>query len=399
MRQQRSSRTLFDIQPYLIYIRPMPKKAPINERIVKVPLPVPLIRRMDEAIIAEGGGFRTRAELMQEAVENLLNELVYPAAAPERVEGTGPRAAVRSVADLVAESTGPEDSFASGLSAREREELELPDLVATALHPPAEAPQLLSSSAAEVRDEPLLGLHNRDYVSIWALHRLARYTTDGPIAFDDYLDRVTKAAWYFGSQLLLLEQATQAKKLAVLFPTNLAKRPSAERGFQSFAVGAVVRQGDRGALSASGPLFAWRTIGVGAAASLPIELTGEGLRLIQDLDGISLELPHPPALAMRFLEYIGAHAPGDRRGFDHVVRVVADGPDREELVRSFAGRHPEWTAATVSSVAQGYVARAREWGLLEPRLVDGRYWLTDTGRELARKIDGTIDQEQRSEDE
>lgn len=365
----------------------MSKKAPINERIVKVPFPVSLIRRMDETIVAEGGGFLTRAELMQEAVENLLNELAYPAAQAGPSPAQPERAAVEDVVDDLSRDLEPS----------ERDDLTLPDLAATALHAPAQAPRPLSDVTVEVRDEPLLGLHNRDYVSIWALHRLARYTANGPIALDDYLDRVTKAAWYSGSQLLLLERTTQVKKLAVLFPTNLAKRPSAERGFQSFAVGALIRQGVRGALSASGPLFAWRAIGVADAPSLPTGLTEQGFRLIGDLDGISLELPHPPALAMRFLKYIAAHAPSDRRGFDHLVRVAADGPDREELVRSFAGRHPDWTAATASSVAQGYVARAREWGLLEPRLVDGRYWLTDTGRELAQEIDGTTDRVQRSE--
>jgi hypothetical protein len=340
---------------------------------------------MDEAIIAEGGGFRTRAELMQEAVENLLNELAYPEAAPEQVERSVLRAAGRSAPEPGVESTGLEDSFAPGLPEREREELELPDLAATVLHPPAQAPQLLTDGAAEVRDEPLLGLHNRDYVSIWALHRLARYTTEAPIRFDEYLGRVTEAAWLFGGLLSRLEHEERGKKLTVLFPTNRAKQPSAERGFQSFAVGGIARRVDRG-LSASGPLFAWRAVQVGAGDSAPTALTESGWDLIGDLDGISLELPHPPTLALRFLVYLAAHAPSDRQGFDHVLSIAADGPDREELVRSFAELYPAWTAATASSVTQGYVARAREWGLLEPRLVDGRYWLTQEGREIASEI-------------
>lgn len=343
---------------------------------------------MDEAIVAEAGGFRTRAELMCEAVENLLNELEYPEAPP--AQGIVGRRLVEQrppLSEYPAQTGSAKDLFTE-LSEPERGELESADLAATALRAPAQAPQLLSGGSADVGDEPLLGLHNRDYVSIWALHRLARYTTAGPIAFDDYLHRVTQAAWFFGSRLRQLEDETQIKKLSVLFPTNLAKRPSAERGFQSFAVGSVVRQADSGILSAAGPLFAWRAIQVAAADSVPVGLTDLGWRLIRELDGISLELPHAPALTTRFLEYLAGNAPGDRWGFDHLVRSATDGPDREELVRSFAERHPDWSAATASSVTQGYVARAREWGLLEPRLVDGRYWLTDLGRELAREITG-----------
>ena len=39
-----------------------------------------------------------------------------------------------------------------------------------------------------------------------------------------------------------------------------------------------------------------------------------------------------------------------------------------------------------SSVVQGYVARAREWGLLEPRLHGGRYRLTEFGSERLDKV-------------
>jgi Arc/MetJ-type ribon-helix-helix transcriptional regulator len=373
----------------------MKKRADAFERIVKVPFPVPIIRRMDEAVIAERGGFRTRAELMREAVENLLNELDFPEAPSVEIPASRRAERVPGVERTPA-SRGEED-LSLGLAERERDELNLPDLPATALRAPGKAPQPLAGGSATVRDEPLLGLHSRDYVSIWALHRLARYTLEGSIDFDGYLDRVTKAAWYFGHQLHRLEQEEQGRKLTILFPTNLAKRPSAERGFQNFAIGSLTRKGDRDGLSAAGPLFAWRAIQTTAGGSNATGLTSQGLRLLRELDGISLELPHSPALARRFLVYLAEHAPADRWGFDQVLQVAADAPDREELVRHFAERHPEWTAATAGSVAQGYVARAREWGLLESRLVDGRYWLTETGRELAREPNEIVPESKRSE--
>ena len=279
-------------------------------------------------------------------------------------------------------------NFALALSDEERSELDIQNLAGTVLRAPSGAPSLVHDGGAVLRDEPLLGLHNRDYVSIWALHRLARYTPQGPIGFEEYLDRVTKAAWFFGCRLGWLEHESPGRKLTVLFPTNLAKRPSAERGFQSFAVGSLTRPGrGDGVPTGAGPLFAWNAVQVSSEAELSLGLTASGSRLMQDLDGISLELPHSRSLATRFLAYLKEHAPGDRWGFDHVVRTASDTPGREELVHSFAKAHPEWSEATASSVAQGYVARAREWGLLESRLTEGRYWLTAAGRELVEKID------------
>lgn len=328
---------------------------------------------MDEAIVGERGGFRTRAEVISEAVENLLNELDFPEAPPISREEESP----------------------PGVPDQEHNELALDDLSATALRAPAEAPYLIPNEPSVERGEsPLLGLHNRDYVSIWALHRLARYTADGPIEFADYLDRVTRAAWYFGSRLRQLESRDEGRKLTVLFPTNPAKRPSAERGFQSFAVGNLPPpRAERG--SGAGPLFEWQAIRPISPGNTAIALTEVGWQLIRGLDGLSLELPHSAELAARFLDYLAAHAPNDRWGFDHLLETAEDGPDRKQLIISFAAPHPEWTTASASSVAQGYVARSREWGLLEPSLIDGRYWLTEVGRRVVQELDpGPVSKEQ-----
>jgi len=311
----------------------------------------------------------------------MLNELDFPEAPPvevaESIEQGGSPAEEMLGLVAVAKELG------LAVSADEREELTISDLAGTALHVPPSPPRLVRDSVAEVRGEPLLGLHNRDYVSIWVLHRMARYAS--PMSFDAFLNQVTKSAWYFGSQLALLEREHPGRKLAVLFPTNVAKRPSAERGFQSFAVGNLIRR-DGKAMTGAGPLFAWHAVGVSSLDRLEIGLTDSGLRLISDLEGISLELPHARSLATRFLAYLAEHAPRDRWGFDHVVRSAVAGPSREELVNSFAAADQGWSRATASSVAQGYVARAREWGLLEPRLIDGRYWLTEAGREFEQEI-------------
>lgn len=329
---------------------------------------------MDETIVTARGGFRTRAELMREAVENLLNEIDFPEAPAE-----GEAVADETSGGHANQQMPVVDEFLQRVPAWERDELTLSDLVGTALVAPARAPWLIENGAARVIDEPLLGLHNRDYASLWAAQRLSRYTPDGAMSLDEFLERVTTAAWYFGAQLQRLMDRDHHRRLAVLFPTNTAKRPSAERGFQSFAIGSLTHRRTGLEPVASGPLYSWRAIQVDAEGR--VGLTPAGWELLRLLDGLSLDLPHDPALASRFLKYLGDHAPSDRWGFDHLLTALTDGPDRQALVATFAQSHREWTASTASSVAQGYVARAREWGLVEPKLVEGRYWLTEFGRQ------------------
>jgi hypothetical protein len=367
-----------------------------SERVVKIQLPVPLIRQMDEAIVAEYGGYQTRAELIREAIGNLLTELRFPDApaepgklrrpsVPAPLAPPGPRgdisAAPKPDGSALALPNGREsiDQIAAALPLWEREELTIGDLAGTAIVAPPK-PHLIAHGVATAPDEALLGLHNRDYASVWAAQRLARYTSDGPIPFEEYQQRVTAAAWFFGNQLRSLEASEPGRKLTVLLPTNMAKRQSAERGFQHFAVGTIAREARADGLLASGPLFAWKMIQIAPGDDLLVGLTEEGWELLQLLEGLSLELPHAEAAAGQFLDYLATHASADREGFDHVLEVVADGPDRATLVASFAERYPQWTPAVANTNASGYIARSREWGLVEPKLVEGRYWLSDRGR-------------------
>jgi hypothetical protein len=354
---------------------------------------------MDEAILAGRGGFQNRAELMREAVENLLNELDYPEAPAEppplgdarRSSSQAARLPLSLVQDVPRSPVGPSaaqagdrmlDEVVADMPSWERDELTLGDLAATALVAPKTKPKILHGVGVHVAEEPLLGLHNRDYTSIWALHRMARYTNDDVITFEKYLREATRAAWYFGGQLKSLEERDRLSKLTVLFPTNTAKQPSAERGFQAFAVGSLNHSRETGLLNASGPLFAWRAIHVAPDGDRPATLTEDGWQLIRQLGGLSLELPHAPHLAKIFMSYLAERAPGDWWGFSHLLHAVSHRPTRDEVVERFHSHRPEWSEATASSIAQGYIARSREWGLVEPRLVDGRYWLTTTGRDL-----------------
>ncbi|HEY2715114.1 MAG TPA: hypothetical protein VGI73_02725 [Solirubrobacterales bacterium] len=341
----------------------------MEKRIVKFPLPVELIRRIDKAVVAGKGGLDTREQFFREAAEGFLAELSYEQA-PEPV--TGPEA-----------ETDPEvvATALHSVPAWEREELQLKDLAGTALRAP-EAGTVWDSGVSEPDQEPILGLHNRDYPSLWAAARLSRYTENGAIPFDEFRARATKAAWMFGVQLAGLPNAGGAR-LTALFPTNPSKAESSERAFQNFAIGSVPRRrSEEGQIRASGPLFVWRLCELRwMEGALFVAMRPEGRELLSALAGLSLSLPHDREFAEVFLNHILTNAPGDSWGFRQLVDTVGAEPRREEIVSAVAIARPEWTLATASSIAQGYIARAREWGLLEPRLQEGKYHLTEFGEE------------------
>jgi hypothetical protein len=346
----------------------------MEKRIVKIPMPVELIAKMDEALASSRGGFQTREQFFREATEGLLADISYE----ESPDGSGGTGVTQAQPARPEPAAGIEQTIEL-VPAWEREELQLVDLAGSGLGPPHPGVDL-SVGVADPEQEPLLGLHNRDYPSLWAAGRLARYTTEDVIPFEDFRRRATLAAWYYGAQLSSIAN-DGGPRLTALFPTNPRKPESAERAFENFAIGSVPRRlSVTGPVKAMGPLFVWRLCQLQRKGDkLVVAMTPAGRNLLEKLVGISLRLPHDPEMSARFLQHVFDHSPGDRWGFEQVLEVVKEEPDRGEVVAAFAGARPEWTAATASSVAQGYVARAREWGLLEPRLQNGRYRLTLLG--------------------
>ena len=61
-------------------------------------------------------------------------------------------------------------------------------------------------------------------------------------------------------------------------------------------------------------------------------------------------------------------------------------PSRLELVEVFQTARPDWTASVAATNTQGYVARAREWGLVESKQVAGTYRLTEFGERYTAEI-------------
>jgi hypothetical protein len=226
-------------------------------------------------------------------------------------------------------------------------------------------------------------MHNRDYPSLWAARRLAAYLEEeAAISFEECAERATEEAWTYAAELQALELEL-GTKLTALFPTNVDKRGAASGAFRMFAIGSVSASGT--GLRADGPLFLWRMIGVEPRGeAIVVGLRREGRALLASLTGLTVAQPHPPEMARAFLAHLREHAPADYWGFEHILQTVADRPTRTELVDAFRQARPDWRESVAATNAQGYVARGREWGLIAPKVVEGRYELTDFGLEVQR---------------
>lgn len=343
-----------------------------EQRIMRIPIPVPLIREMDAVILKGVGGYSTRAEFIVDAIQERILELsvvgIEDAGPPPAPPIESPRVA------LVAEPAGQQAS-----SSRSTASMPMTALVAPTG----------GFAVSEVDDlnrpegRALFGLHNRDYPSLWALTKLASLTVDQPIPIEEYFTDVLKEAWRFGEQLIAIEKHTGTKCTA-LFPTNPEKRKPAEMGFRSFAIGDYRTDGD--AYATSGPLFEWRLIGLteGERHAPRAGLTAAGWKLLAGVAGISVEEPHPQVTAKVFFSHLSSHAPEDWKGFSEIIRAIGpDGATRQDVLDHVASVWTSWTDNEVSTNSAGYIARAREWGLVEPKQTKSQYQLTPLGHEYA----------------
>ena len=347
-----------------------------DQRIVKLLLPLPLIRAMDRLLIEGVGGFTTRNEFVHEAIESYMFELTHESAPDEPVQ-IRRRGRLRSVSDAVPvarEAAAVGDVPAGAPTAAI-------ELATTALPAMASDGPVIAGEAQPV-SEPLFGLHNRDYPSLWAAARLAAYVETGPLAFEEFAERATNEAWEYAAGLRHLESELGAK-LTALFPTNWEKREAATGAFRMFAIGSVTVAGT--AVRATGPLFLWHVIDVEwRGGEIAVGLRAEGRELLSRLAGMTVEPPHPHEHAHIFLEHLRHHAPADYWGFELVLATVAERPSRSELIGAFQRARPDWRESVAATNAQGYVARGREWGLIAPKVAEGRYELTKYGAELIR---------------
>lgn len=226
-------------------------------------------------------------------------------------------------------------------------------------------------------------LHGRDYPSVWCLWWLIRWAAEGPLELNQYLGQTTELAWLFASSLQRFDRAGELR-VTTMFPTSTRNPDSASQTFQASAIGGLARRrnGERFAVGAL-PLWGVARI-YELGGTVLIAPTQIGLDLLTSLEGISLELPHSASQSETFIRHLQEHALDDFADFQTVLTLVSEEPTRRALVAS-AGKASLGGSETLADVyAQAYVSRGREWGLIEPKLVGGRYQLTERGRSLLR---------------
>ena len=342
-------------------------------RVVRLAFPVGLLRKIDELVQHGAGGYETRTEFVIDSVRQNIEVMqaedrggdphamtVVPTAPVLRVQPRTP-----PVMNLQGLDIGSEESF-RGTAIRAVGETDLVTDV---------------KRISRVEPRVLFGMHNRDYPSLWAASQLARATREHLVSYEEFQQSVADKAWKQGRALEDLEKRT-GRKTTALFPTNPGKRKSAEMAFRQYAVGRVMGDPtDPGRLLADGPLFQWHVAALAGTPEDPfLGLTPQGHRLLVELDGLSVEEPHPRAASRAFLDYLAGEAPLDFCVLLQVVAVVGpEGASRREVLDDIGERWPGWTANERSTNTAGYIARAREWGLLRPKQTAGKYQLSELG--------------------
>lgn len=360
-----------------------------NTRILRIPLPVELIREMDELVEGNAGGMASRAEFAREAIEAMALELRHgvfeslssgvikgdsPPEVPQdgpRGRGTKPVIVSRSEADAIKAL-----AFEGSTTLMSIEETALPE-------PPAVS---YYCSPQQDFNRYMYGMHNRDYPSLWAASQICELTKDGPIPFEDAIRQILPEAWSMGERLKHLDEVNKQQglakgvKLSALFPTNKLKSKQSEGVFSNFAIGWPSKNGSE-QTEWQGPLPEWKIIGIeeGPEGNM-VGMTEVGRQLLQDLSGLTVAQPHPSELAYRFFEHLRQHDPSDWIGFITMMKAASLRLSREKVIQMFANQWPAQIEHEKNT--QGYVARGREWGLIEMAQIDRCYVLTDFGESV-----------------
>ncbi|ORW41607.1 hypothetical protein AWB90_20100 [Mycobacterium paraense] len=340
---------------------------------MRVVLPPEVIRRMDSLILRGVGGFVTRGEFVLDAVQERLTELGGSGLPTVETGSEAPGQVTRGCVDPAQKA-----SLASVFND-------------TCLR--AEGGWVMTEPIDRPIDGHLFGLHNRDYPTLWVATLLAAASSTGPVGADRFFDAVASQAWTHGSLLQQIEKEV-GSKCSALFPTNPEKKKASEGAFRSFAIGRYeIRPG--GEVSTEGPLFQWRMAGLAYDGDeLVIGMTEQGRSLLQAIDGLSVREPHGIDHALVFLRHVASVAPKDWACFAELLRCVGNhGASRSEVIKHFRKVRPEWTENEAATNSAGYVARSKEWGLLQPKQSAAKYLASDIGLDIVRRIETELTKE------
>ena len=333
-----------------------------NGRLVKVALPAKLVVQMDD-YVTKSNAYAGRTEFVTDAVANLLADL--HASSEEGVRWHPAEPKVVAAVAVPSEIPTVADVPTSEKPTRERMSIEKAVELATVRPPTDSVPTLdLDAGAHQVGSEPTWGMHNRDWPTIWAASMLGRLTADGPIEYNRFKEELVDAAW--GIATVLKDQWDLSG-----FPSNESKAAQSEARFVEFFVGSQLGRG---------PLFFF-----GMAlpkGSTEVVLADSGAELLAQLSGMTREESQPAASSQRlaFLRHLSRFSPADVGMLEEVALHVSAGDStRVELIAAIQGKRPEWSGGTSSTNAAGYVGRAREWGIIEPKQVNHRYVINNDG--------------------
>jgi hypothetical protein len=368
-------------------------------RPIKLLLPGELVERMDGVLQQGMGGFRTRHSLVEEAIEYYLQELQelerddFALAPPLSVAGSEAPASkkgpVVGVPPRGAEpNREPQDrALPPSLASLERNPpwvdlvREPSTIEETAIsYPLAKATVSGDADVSTPDRSPILGLHNRDWPTLKALELLGEMTNSGPVLCSDFYDAATASGWMLGD-LLKKYESKGAGKLSALLPGNREKAKAAESNYRSFALGWIKQSDKDQAVKTSGPIFSWSAAGLTwQNGELHIGLTESGASLLAGMSGLMPTAPHPEDKARFFLSHISEFGPDDWLFFRKLLSELSSSPTRIELVATIVNSQQS-TESVAASLVQGYVARGREWGLVEQQQQANRYALTPFGKD------------------
>jgi hypothetical protein len=338
---------------------------------------------MDERILSSRGAYVDRNEFVAEAIWDRLTE---------DADRDGDQATIR--APWISAAAGAAPRGVGHRAPAEAEDAERLTAVPESKDETAVDPvRVLADVVARGHDIPALprrgiagtifGLHNRDLPTIWIVAELAQMAVAeaGTVPWPLFVSRIRSDAQAVGTYLRDFDKrAKPAVKSSVGFPKTGDKARSSEDRLITTALGAPGRNG------VVGPAVLLGLVASDDRQPRPaVGPTAEGLRVLGDLVGcgFGLALPQPEAATRTWLAHISSLASEEHAAWLQVLRVIADKPTRTELVERF----PQWPGTTADTNTAGYVSRGREWGLVLPELLDGRYRLTPLGEHIVAEGD------------
>lgn len=323
-----------------------PRDQPL--RLVKLLMPADVVRQMDHTILAAGGAYQGRGDFITDAVrDRIAEEMAMRSAAVTR------------------------DFDTAGGKSAARAEVAGPDLVAFGTWIETKPPTVAGSPTSAIS----FGLHNRDLPTLWAFDQLVEATSKAqqPVSWADFVASVGRASTNVGEWLRIRDLSRERGiSVGTGFPKPGAKQSQSVDRFIGAMVGSL-RRGD-------GPLFdLGLAVGLTDQALAPTEAGVDVLRRMTEL-GLAVELPQPEGALRAWWGHLAMWAPAEHSAWLRVLQAVAQAPTREDLIARFV---EDWPGSTADTNIAGFVSRSREWGLIEPELIDSRYRLTALGEAVA----------------